>query len=82
MGVIKDIDMKKIAILGSTGSIGKSLINILNKDKKNFEIILLTVNKNIKELSKQVKKFKVKNVIITNKSKFLIFKENFKKKKN
>ena len=81
MGVIKDIDMKKIAILGSTGSIGKSLINILNKDKKNFEIILLTVNKNIKELSKQVKKFKVKNVIITNKSKFLIFKENFKKKK-
>ena len=25
---------KKIAILGSTGSIGKSLINILKKDKK------------------------------------------------
>ena len=42
MGVIKHIDMKKIAILGSTGSIGKSLINILNKDKKNFEIIQLT----------------------------------------
>ena len=32
---------KKIAILGSTGSIGKSLINIIKKDKKSFEIILL-----------------------------------------
>ena len=29
---------KKIAILGSTGSIGKTLIKILKKDKKNFEI--------------------------------------------
>ena len=39
---------KKIAILGSTGSIGKSLIDIIKKDKKNFEIVLLSANKNIK----------------------------------
>ena len=32
---------KKIAILGSTGSIGKILLDIIDKDKKNFEIILL-----------------------------------------
>ena len=38
---------KKIAILGSTGSIGKTLLNIISKDKKNFEIVLLTANKNI-----------------------------------
>ena len=31
---------KKIAILGSTGSIGKTLIEIVKKDKKNFEVIL------------------------------------------
>ena len=37
---------KKIAILGSTGSIGKLLIKIIEKDKKNFDIILLTANKN------------------------------------
>ena len=72
---------KKVAILGSTGSIGKSLINILKKDRENFEVVLLTVNKNIKELSKQVKQFQVKNVIVTNKSKFLIFKKTFKNKK-
>ena len=45
---------KKIAILGSTGSIGKSTISIIEKDKQNFETILLTTHKNIKELSKQV----------------------------
>ena len=36
---------KKIAILGSTGSIGKSLISILKKDKANVEIFLLTATK-------------------------------------
>ena len=40
----------KIAILGSTGSIGKSLIKILKKDKDNSNILLLTANKNYKEL--------------------------------
>ena len=45
---------KKIAILGSTGSIGKTLIEIIKKDKKNFDIILLTADKNYKEyLNKQ-----------------------------
>ena len=38
---------KKIVILGSTGSIGKTTFNII-KNKKNFEIVLLTTNKNIK----------------------------------
>ena len=33
---------KKIAILGSTGSIGKNLLNIINKDKSKFKISLLT----------------------------------------
>ena len=72
----------QIIILGSTGSIGKSLINILEKDKKNFEVVLLAVNKNTKELSKQVTKFKVKNVIISNLMHFLKFKKKFKKKTN
>ena len=56
---------KKIAILGSTGSIGKSLIDIISKDKKNFEVVLLTANKNYKELYKQSKLLNAKNLIIT-----------------
>ena len=71
----------KIIILGSTGSIGKTLVKILDKDKKNFKIVLLAVNKNIKELSKQIIKFNVKNIIITNRNKYLEFKDKFRNKK-
>jgi len=62
---------KRIAILGSTGSIGKTLINILKKNKKNIEIVLLTADKNCNELFKQAKIFDVKNIILTNKDIFL-----------
>ena len=68
---------KKIAILGSTGSIGKTLIEIIKKNKKNFDIILLTADRDYKELIKQSKILNVKNLIITNKKSY----EELKKKK-
>ena len=72
---------KKIAILGSTGSIGKCLIDIIKRDKKNFEIVLLSSNKNYKELLKQAKFFNVKNLIITNTECYnKIKKDNYSKK--
>ena len=46
--------MKKIAIFGSTGSIGSSLLKIIKHDKKNFKIELLTANKNYKKRRKQL----------------------------
>ena len=70
-----------IAILGSTGSIGKNLFNILKKDKYNIDILLLTANKNINELLKQIKIFNVKNIIITDYGKFLYLKKLLNKKK-
>ena len=57
---------KKIAILGSTGSIGKSTLDVISKDKKNFDVVLLSANNNYKELVKQAKRFKAKNIIIKN----------------
>jgi len=72
---------KKIAILGSTGSIGKTLINIIKQDKKNFEIVLLSAEGNFKELLKQARFFKVRNLIINNKQIFSkIKKSKFSKK--
>ena len=56
---------KKISILGSTGSIGKNLLNIVKADKKNFNVILLTAKNNYKLLLKQANYFNVKNIIIT-----------------
>ena len=72
---------KKIAILGSTGSIGKSLLNIVSKNKNQFEIVLLTANNNYSELIKQTRKFKVKNVIINNPNSLKKFKKIIKIKK-
>ncbi len=71
---------KKVAILGSTGSIGKNLINIIENDKKKFEIILLTANKDYKSLLKQAKKFNVKNLIITNYKSYKLLKKKINKK--
>ena len=67
---------KKIAILGSTGSIGKTLIEIIKKDKKNFEVILLTAHKSYKEILKQAKILQVKNLIITDKKSYLNLSKN------
>ena len=52
-------------------------LKLLKKDKKNFEINLLTANKNYKKLLKQAKNLNVKNIIITDKKSYLK-----KKKKN
>ncbi len=57
---------KKIAILGSTGSIGESTLEVIKKDKKNFNVILLSANNNYKKLIEQAKEFKAKNVLINN----------------
>ena len=73
---------KKIAILGSTGSIGKTTFNIIKKNKKKFDIILLTTNKNIKEILNQIKIFNVKNLIISDKKKYFFLKKNYDIKKS
>ena len=72
----------KIAILGSTGSIGKTLLSIIKKDKNNFEVVLLSANKNEKKLLKQAKDFNVKNLIITNKKSYKKIKRNLENKIN
>ena len=72
---------KKIVLLGSTGSIGKSFLDILKKDKKNCDILLLSVNRNINELLKQLKIFKVRNIVVREKKSFLKIKKILKNKK-
>ena len=71
----------KIAILGSTGSIGQSTLDIIKRDKKNFNVVLLSANNNYKKLIRQAKKFNVKNVLIKNKSLYPKVKNLLKKTK-
>ena len=73
--------MNKIAILGSTGTIGSITLKIIKKNKKAFKINLLSTNSNVKKLFNQALEFNVKNVIILNKSKSILWQKKFKKKK-
>ena len=54
---------KNIIILGSTGSIGENTLKVLKKDKKNYNIILLSTNKNINRILKQANEFNAKVVL-------------------
>ena len=67
---------KTISILGSTGSIGMNTFKIIDKKKNNFQIILLSANKNLKLISKQIKNYKPKFFIINDK---IIFKKILKR---
>ena len=57
---------KKIIILGSTGSLGKSTLDIISNNKKNYSIELLVANKSFKTIHNQVIKFKPKFVYLAN----------------
>ena len=52
-----------IGILGSTGSIGRTSLSILEKYRKNFSIDLLSCQKNIHIIDKQIKNFSPKFVL-------------------
>ena len=72
---------QKIAILGSTGSIGSSLLNIINRDKNNFDIVLLSANKNYKKILHQARLFNVKNLLISDKTIYKKLSSSIKYKK-
>ena len=57
---------KKICILGSTGSIGKSTLEIISKNRNDFDVILLSGNSNFRLLISQAKKFKPKYIYSSN----------------
>ena len=72
---------KKIAILGSTGSIGKSTVDIIKKNKNDFDVIFLSTNNKVDLLYSQSINLKARSVIIFNKEKFLKHKNKFTKKR-
>ena len=61
---------KKISILGSTGSIGLTTLSIIEKMKNSFKINILLANKNYKNISNQIKKYKPKFFVIEDKKIF------------
>jgi 1-deoxy-D-xylulose-5-phosphate reductoisomerase len=70
---------KTIAILGSTGSIGQSVLEIVKKSKE-FKVELLIANKNYSKIINQIKVFKPSVVIVNNENTFLKIKKKYQNK--
>jgi len=56
--------MKRLAILGSTGSIGVNTLDVISRSKDKFEVVALSADSNIELLSKQADKFNPKAVSV------------------
>ncbi|MDD6149382.1 MAG: 1-deoxy-D-xylulose-5-phosphate reductoisomerase [Bacteroides sp.] len=61
---------RKIAILGSTGSIGKQALDVVKQHSDLFEVELLTANNSSELLIRQALEFKPNNVVICNPDKY------------
>ena len=59
--------MKKIAILGSTGSVGTSALEVIQKNRDLFSISLLTADRNKEKLKQQAKVFKPSYISLNDK---------------
>ena len=73
------IKKQKIAIIGSTGSVGETSLNIISKNKNKFKVDLLACNKNYRLALRQIKKFKPKYVYIEDFKTFNLIKKKLKK---
>jgi 1-deoxy-D-xylulose-5-phosphate reductoisomerase len=67
---------KKIALLGSTGSIGTQALDIISRYPEKFEVSVLTGGSNIDLLTRQARKFLPDSVVISNKNQYKKLKEN------
>ncbi len=67
--------MKKIAILGSTGSIGTQALDVIASNPTLFELFAITGHSNVELLAKQARVYRPNMVIITDESKYTILQE-------
>ena len=67
--------MKKISILGATGSIGRNTLDLISRDRNQFKVVGLTGANNIELLAESAIKFNVDIVATANDSKFYDLKE-------
>lgn len=61
---------KRIAILGSTGSIGTQSLEVIEQNPEKFEVEVITANNNVDLLIQQAKKYQPNVVVIANEAKY------------
>ena len=67
--------MKKITLLGSTGSIGCSTLDVVEKNPDRFQIVALAAGENIHEIKRQIERFRPKIVAVKTKEAALKLRE-------
>lgn len=67
--------MKRITILGSTGSIGTQTLDVVRKNKDKFQVVAISANSSIDLLLEQIMEFSPKYVAVYNKESALKLKE-------
>lgn len=67
--------MKKIALLGSTGSIGVNTLDVIDKSPGQFEVLGMTAGSSVDQFAEQAKKFKPKMVSLFDETKHARLKE-------
>ena len=67
--------MKRIAILGSTGSIGTQALDVIAENPTLFEVFAITGHSNVELLAQQARKYKPNMVIITDTDKYSTLKQ-------
>ena len=72
--------MENIAVLGSTGSIGRSSLDVIDKLSHRFKVVGLTAGRNTQLLEKQVEKFRPKIVSLERKEEADEFRRKFEEK--
>ncbi len=60
--------MKKIFILGVSGSIGENALSVIDSNKENFELVGISLNSNVEKANKIIKKYNPKYIHINDKS--------------
>ena len=64
------MEKRRIAILGSTGSIGRQALDVIRQHRDLFEVELLTANNSTELLIEQAIEFDVNSVVICNEDKY------------
>ncbi len=72
------MDKKRIAILGSTGSIGTQALSVIEEHSDIYQAEILTANNNVKLLIEQSRRFKPDSVVIADETKYAELREALK----
>ncbi|QOL24602.1 1-deoxy-D-xylulose-5-phosphate reductoisomerase [Thalassotalea sp. LPB0316] len=60
--------MRKICVLGSTGSIGVSTLDVIKRNPERFSVVSLAANSNVEVMFEQCQRFKPEKVVMVSES--------------